>query len=59
MLGALDDPTEYRKLVAENPALNEDIRNEYLELFDKMAATDFKEYVEMDFKSELYKPENS
>ncbi|WP_316740635.1 P-loop NTPase fold protein [Pedobacter antarcticus] len=53
-----DDPSEYRKLVAENPELREDVRTEYLDLFDKLAAKNFTEYVEMEFKSELHKPEN-
>lgn len=59
VLGMFDDPAEYRKLVAENPALDEEIRTEYLELFDKLAETNFTEYVEMEFKSELHKPEQS
>lgn len=59
VLDMFEDKNDYRKLVAENPALDEVVRTEYLELFDKMAATDFKQYVEMEFKSVLYKPETA
>ena len=55
VLDMFDDLSEYRKLVADNIFLNEDIKLEYLELFDKCAKTDFKSYVEMEFKSELQK----
>ena len=54
-----DEPTEYRKLVQDNPALDDEIRHEYLDFFDKLVAKDFKEYVEMEFKTELHKVENS
>lgn len=54
-----NDPAEYRKLVEENPELEDEIRKEYLELIDKLAAKEFKEYVEMDFKTELKKTEAS
>lgn len=47
------DPAEYRKIVAENPLLDEEIRQEYLELFDKLVVNDFKQYVEMEFKTPL------
>lgn len=58
VLDMFDNPLDYRKLVAENPALDENIRHEYLELFDKSAAKDFKQSVEMEFKSELQKSGN-
>jgi hypothetical protein len=54
-----DNPAEYRKLVADNPALNADIREEYLELLDKLTENDFKHYVEIEFKTELNKPERT
>lgn len=54
-----DEPAEYRKLIADNPALDDDIQREYLELFDKLAEKDFKQYVEMELKTELHKPERS
>lgn len=57
VLDMFDNPEDYRKLVAENPTLDEDIRLEYLELFDKYAVKDFKQPVEMEFKTELQKPE--
>ncbi|WP_159454425.1 KAP family P-loop NTPase fold protein [Chitinophaga ginsengisegetis] len=57
VLEIFDTPSEYRKLVSENPALNADIKREYLELFDKCLAKDFKGYVEMEFKTELKKLE--
>jgi hypothetical protein len=59
VLDMFNNKNDYRKLVAENPALDEVVRTEYLELFDKMAEADFKQYVEMEFKSVLYKPETS
>lgn len=51
------EPEEYRKLIGENALLDEDIQREYLEFFDKLAEMDFKQYVEMEFKTELNKPE--
>jgi hypothetical protein len=54
-----DAPATYRELVATNGLLDEDVKLEYLEFFDKVAATDFKHYVEMDFKTDLYKPRNN
>jgi hypothetical protein len=54
-----DGPSEYRKLIADNTLLNDDIKREYLELFDKLASTDFKQYVEMKLKTELRKAERS
>lgn len=56
VMDMFDDSAEYRKLVAENPEIDEEIRAEYLELFDKLAEKNFTEYVEMEFKSELNKP---
>lgn len=52
-----DAPAEYRSLVAENPALDDEIQKEYLELFDKLAETNFQQYAEIDLKTELHKPE--
>lgn len=52
-----DAPSEYRSLVAENPALDDEIQKEYLELFDKLSETNFQKYVEIDLKTELHKPE--
>jgi hypothetical protein len=50
-------PAEYRSLVAENQALDDEIQKEYLELFDKLAETNFQQYAEIDLKTELHKPE--
>ena len=52
-----DDPNEYRKLVADNPALDDVIRREYLQLFDKLVEKGFNQYVEIELKTELRKPE--
>ncbi len=52
-----DEPAEYRRLVAGNPELDEEIQREYLELFDKLVETDFKQYAEMELKTDLQKPE--
>lgn len=57
VLEMFDAPAEYRSLVAENPALEDEIQKEYLELFDKLAETNFQQYVEIDLKTELHKPE--
>lgn len=58
VLDMFDDPVEYRQLVANNPALDDEIKREYLELFDKCAEKSFKNFVQMDFKTELHKPED-
>ncbi|WP_133177674.1 KAP family P-loop NTPase fold protein [Chitinophaga parva] len=50
-----DDPSEYRTLVAQNPLLDDAIRQEYLQLFDKLAEKDFMEYVVVELKTELLK----
>lgn len=52
-----DEPAEYRSLVADNPALDGEIQRKYLELFDKLVENDFKQYAEMELKTELQKPE--
>lgn len=52
-----DGPDEFRKLIADNSALDDDVRREYLEFFDKLAEKDFKEYVEIELKTELNNPE--
>lgn len=48
-----DNPDEYRVMVENNPKLSEDIKIEYLEFFDKLALNNFKENVEIIFKTEL------
>lgn len=50
-----DNPDEYRVVVKDNPELSEDIKIEYLEFFDKLALRNFKENVDMNFKTELQK----
>ncbi len=50
-----DEPAEYRKLVADNPALNDDIKGEYLKLYDKLAEKNFTQYAEIYLKTELHK----
>jgi hypothetical protein len=57
VLEMFGDPAEYRQLVVDNPALDEKVRQEYLELYGKCAALEFKQYVEMDFQTALRKPE--
>lgn len=51
------EPAEYRRLVANHPALDEEIQMEYLKLFDKLSENGFRQYVEMELKTELREPE--
>jgi energy-coupling factor transporter ATP-binding protein EcfA2 len=49
------DPIEYRKLIENSQALSDNIRTEYLKLFDKLAEKDFNQYMEFELKTELAK----
>ncbi|PAW93012.1 hypothetical protein CKK33_05690 [Mucilaginibacter sp. MD40] len=53
VLEMFEDPLDYRKIVNENPILDDLVRSEYIELFDKLHAVNFNQYVEIEFKSDL------
>lgn len=57
VLNMFDDPNELRKVVEQNQLLKDETKSEYLEFFDELAKVDFKEYVEVDFKSDSLKKE--
>lgn len=59
ILEMFDNPQLYRNIVAENQFLEEEIKAEYLTLFDKLAEKEFKQKVEMELKTELKKPERN
>lgn len=50
-----NDPTEYRQLIVNHSVLDEGIKNEYLDFFDRLAENNFKEPVTVEFKTELKK----
>lgn len=56
VLEMFTEPEEFRNLIEANPEIEEPVKNEYLEFFDKLADKEFKEYVDMDFKTDLHKP---
>ncbi|SEO84011.1 KAP family P-loop domain-containing protein [Mucilaginibacter gossypiicola] len=53
VLDMFDQPSELRELIAANPSLDDTVKVEYLELFDKLSAKDFKEYVDIEFSTDL------
>ncbi|MCX2494725.1 P-loop NTPase fold protein [Pedobacter sp. PF22-3] len=55
VLDMFENPLELAAIVAGNPFLDAKIKQEYLELLGKLSAVDYKEYVEMEFQSELKK----
>lgn len=57
VLDIFDGPEEYRQIIEDNPAVNKDIKDEYLELFDKCKTEGWEKFVAMDFKTALGKPE--
>jgi hypothetical protein len=57
VLDMFKDPLELARVVLENPHLDMQMKQEYLELLGKLSSVDFKEYVEMEFKSGLNKAE--
>lgn len=50
-----DTPLEYRNLIEFNPVLDKEIKSEYLTFFDNCQEKNFKEYIEVEFKTELKK----
>lgn len=59
VLDMFDQPSEFRALIAANPSLDDTIKVEYLKLFDKLSAKDFKEYVDIEFSTDLQWVDNS
>ena len=59
VLDIFESPSAYRKLIEDNQLISERIRNEYMQLFDKLAEKNFNEYVEFELVTELRKPEEN